>query len=82
MGVPPVIETLVFPFEGEESRLGRMSWISLPETDGGLGDAVRDGADEDAFELGVGSRRASGCSRSAKAEPRDDLFSSFCLAGM
>ena len=69
MGMPPVMDTFVFPLEGDESRLDLRSEISRPVDDcGGLGgDAVRDCTTDEAFDDGIGSCRVSGLSCRARA---------------
>jgi hypothetical protein len=58
------MDTLDFPLDGDESRLGLRSEINLPAGDGGgFGDAVRD----EAFDDGIGSCRVSGLSCKARA---------------
>jgi len=62
------MDTLVFPLDGDESRLGLRSEISLPAGDGvGFGDAVRDCTTDEAFDDGTGSCRVSGLSCRARA---------------
>jgi hypothetical protein len=78
-----MMDTFVFPLDGDESRLGLRSEISLPTGDGaGFGDAVRDCTTDEEFDDGTGSCRVSGLSCRARALAMADSFRDLGLAAM
>ena len=77
------MDTLVLLLDGDDSRLGRMSWINFPANGCGFGDVVREGKAEDVFELdAVGTFKASKVSRRASGFGEGDSLRGFGLAEM